>query len=184
MELKGIISISGKSGLFKVIGQGKNNVIVQSLEDGKKFPAFSSNKISSLEDITIYCSDEDTPLVEVYTKMFAHLKGAAAIDHKGDVAEMRKVVAAFLPNYDAERVGNGDVKKLFQWYNILHKADLLKETEIKEEKEGETPAEKEGEAKVAKAKPAAKKKVVATPTANKTTKAAPVKKVNAPRKTV
>lgn len=183
MELKGIISISGKSGLFKVIGQGKNNVIVQSLEDGKKFPAFSSNKISSLEDITIYCSDEDTPLIDVYGKMYAHLKGASAIDHKGDVAEMRKVVAAFLPNYDAERVGNGDIKKLFQWYNILHKADLLKPSE--EKVETENPSEKEGEAKVAKAKPAAKKKVVASSTTtNKTTKAAPVKKVNAPRKTV
>lgn len=180
MELKGIISISGKSGLFKVIGQGKNNVIVQSLEDGKKFPAFASNKISSLEDITIYCTDEDTPLIEVYDKMFALLKGEAAIDHKGDVAEMRKVVASFLPNYDAERVGNGDIKKLFQWYNILHKADLLKPTEKEETKE----EVKDGEAKVAKPKAAPKKKVVDTNAGNKQAKAAPVKKINAPRKTV
>ncbi len=182
MELKGIISISGKSGLFKVIGQGKNNVIVQSLEDGKKFPAFASNKISSLEDITIYCTDEDTPLTEVYTKMFAHLKGGLALDHKGEIADMRKVVADFLPNYDADRVGNGDIKKLFQWYNLLHKADLLKATETKEEKE--STEVKEGEPKVAKAKPAAKKKVVDTNAGNKQAKAAPVKKVNAPRKTV
>jgi hypothetical protein len=126
MDLKGIISISGKGGLYKVIGQGKNNVIVQSLEDGKKFPAFSSNKISSLEDITIYCTDEDTPLGEVYSKMYGHLKGNEATLGKEDVAGMRALVSAFLPNYDGERVTNGDVKKLFQWYNILLKAEVLK----------------------------------------------------------
>jgi hypothetical protein len=181
MDLKGIISISGKGGLYKVIGQGKNNVIVQSLEDGKKFPAFSSNKISSLEDITIYCTDDDTPLGEVYKKMFEHLKGGEAAQSKDDIAGMRSLVSAFLPNYDSERVTNGDIKKLFQWYNILLKAEILKPaTEEKEvSEEG-----KDSEIKVAKAKPAAKKKVVDTAAGNKPVKAAPVKKVNAPRKAV
>jgi hypothetical protein len=181
MDLKGIISISGKGGLYKVIGQGKNNVIVQSLEDGKKFPAFSSNKISSLEDITIYCTDEDTPLGEVYTKMYGHLKGGEATQAKDDTAAMRTVVSAFLPNYDSERVSNGDIKKLFQWYNILLKADILKPSA--DEKET-TEEGKESEVKVAKAKPAAKKKVVDKAVGNKPVKAAPVKKINAPRKAV
>ncbi|MCB9198042.1 MAG: DUF5606 domain-containing protein [Flavobacteriales bacterium] len=125
MSLRGIISISGKSGLYKVIAQGKNNVIVESLEDGRKFPAFASNKISALEDISIYTLEEDVMLTDVYQKMFEMLKGGEAISHKGDVAEMRDFLLTVLPNYDEEKVNNSDVKKLFQWYNILQNAGVL-----------------------------------------------------------
>ena len=54
MDLTDIISISGKSGLYTIVGQSKNNVIVESLLDGKRFPTFSSNRISALKDISIY----------------------------------------------------------------------------------------------------------------------------------
>lgn len=139
MSLRGIISISGKGGLYKVVAQGKNNVIVESLEDGKKFPAFASNRISALEDISIYTIDDDVMLSEVYQKMFDKLNGDKALDHKGDVAEMRAFLGEVLPNYDEEKVNNSDVKKLFQWYNILHAAGLLvaaeEETEANSEEE-------------------------------------------------
>lgn len=132
MSLRGIISISGKGGLYKVIAQGKNNVIVESLEDGKKFPAFASNRISALEDISIYTIDEDVMLGEVYQKMFDKLSGAKALDHKSDVAELRAFLAEVLPNYDEERVNNSDIKKLFQWYNLLQAAGLLNAEEVSE----------------------------------------------------
>lgn len=132
MSLRGIISISGKGGLYKVIAQGKNNVIVESLEDGKKFPAFASNRISALEDISIYTIDEDVMLGDVYQKMFDKLSGAKALDHKSDVAELRAFLAEVLPNYDEERVNNSDIKKLFQWYNLLQAAGLLNAEEVSE----------------------------------------------------
>ena len=132
MSLRGIISISGKSGLYKVVAQGKNNVIVESLEDGRRFPAFASNRISALEDISIYTLEEDVMLTEVYQKMFDKLNGGEALSHKGDVGEMRSFLGEVLPNYDEEKVNNSDIKKLFQWYNILHKAELLA-TEPEEE---------------------------------------------------
>ncbi len=126
MSLKGIISISGKGGLFKVIGQGKNNVIVQDIESGRKFPAFASNKISALEDISIYTIEEDVLLTVVYKKMFAKLDGKDALNHKADIKELRSFLLGILPDYDEERVNDGDIRKLFQWYNLLLKADVLK----------------------------------------------------------
>jgi len=126
MSLKGIISISGKGGLFKVIGQGKNNVIVQDIDTGRKFPAFASNKISALEDISIYTIEEDVLLTKVYNKMFAKLDGKAALKHKADIKELRAFLLDILPDYDEERVNDGDIRKLFQWYNLLLKADVLK----------------------------------------------------------
>jgi hypothetical protein len=70
MDLSGIISISGKPGLFKVVAQAKNNIIVESLVDGKRVPAYSTDKISALEDISIYTYEEDKPLAEVYQAIY------------------------------------------------------------------------------------------------------------------
>jgi hypothetical protein len=157
MSLKGIISISGKSGLYKVVGQGKNNVIVESLEDGRKFPAFASNRISALDDISIYTNDEDVLLGEVYKKMKAHTKGKVAMDHKDDVIKLRTDFKTFMPDYDEERVSNTDVKKLYQWFNLLHKSDLLKfEEEKAEETKEEKPKAKKAVAPKKKAAPKAK----------------------------
>ena len=126
MNLKGIISISGKGGLFKVIGQGKNNVIVQDLESGRKFPAFATNKISALEDISIYTEDDDVLLADVYTSLYDKTGGKAAMSHSSNLDELKSFFDTVLPDYDKERVSNADLKKVFQWFNILHKADLLK----------------------------------------------------------
>lgn len=159
MSLKGIISISGKGGLYKVIGQGKNSVIVQSLEDGRKFPAFSSNKISALEDITIYTNDDDKPLEEIYASMFKELNGKEGPSHKDDMSVLREFLSKLLPDYDRERVTDTDVKKLFQWYTILIKAEVLKEAEEEENKEEENKkeaADKKQPATTAK-KPSSKK---------------------------
>jgi len=125
MSLKGVISIYGKGGLFKVIGQGKNNVIVQDIESGRKFPAFASNKISALEDISIYTYEDDVLLSDVYLKMSDLLDGKEAANHKTDLEELKGFFEKVLPDYDKERVSNTDLKKVFQWYNILHKADLI-----------------------------------------------------------
>lgn len=135
MSLKGIISISGKGGLYKVVAQGKNNVIVESLEDGRKFPAFASNRISALEDISIYTIEDDVMLSEVYKKFSDKLNGGEAMSHKVDVGEMRSFLEEILPNYDEDKVNNSDIKKLFQWYNILQKAGMLvsEEEEVSEE---------------------------------------------------
>jgi len=70
MNLTGIIAISGKPGLFKVVAQGKNNIIVESLEEKKRFPAYSSDRISALDDISIYTYEDDKPLKEIYKTIF------------------------------------------------------------------------------------------------------------------
>ena len=63
--LKTILSISGKPGLFKLISQAKNMLIVESLQTGKRQPAYAHEKIISLGDIAIFTDEEDVPLSEV-----------------------------------------------------------------------------------------------------------------------
>ena len=126
MDLKDIISISGKSGLFSVVGKSKNNVIVESITDKKRFPIFNSNKISALSDISIYTYDEEILLSEIYRKIFESNDGKKTILHSEDISKLRKKLEEFVPNYDQEQVYNSDIKKLFQWYNILHDTKNLK----------------------------------------------------------
>jgi len=133
MDLKGIISISGKAGLYKVVAQGRNNIIVQALGDKRKFPIFSTDKVSALEDISIYTYEEDVPLLEVYDKLAKHEDYKLSINHKENAAALRERTTAFLPDYDEDRVHDSDLKKLFQWYNILVNQGLIVKSEDSEE---------------------------------------------------
>jgi len=186
MNLTGIIAISGKPGLFKVVTQGKNSIIVESLIDNKRFPAYASDRISALEDISIYTYDEDAPLKDILTAMYKKESGKECPSHKEDIKTLQSYVLEILPNYDQERVYPSDLKKLFQWYNLLLKTGSLTPeetaTETEEKTEKAPKAKKEAAAK--EEKPAAAKKAPAkpkTPTADKAKGAKPAaaKKVTA-----
>jgi hypothetical protein len=144
MDLSGIISIAGKPGLYKVIAQGKNNVIVESLVNGKRIPAYATDKISALEDISIYTLESDVPLADVFASLIKKFEGKEGLSHKDDVINLQEVLFEVLPDYDEDRVYPSDIKKLFQWYNLLVNAGILTlEADQKEEPKQEEVAEEE-----------------------------------------
>ena len=118
--LKKILSISGKPGLYKLISYGKNNLIVESLIDGKRMPATGRDKIISLGDISIYTTENDAPLAEVMKTIHEQNDGKALdpANYK-EGAQLHAFLLSLLPNFDEERVYNSDIKKLISWYNIL-----------------------------------------------------------------
>ena len=136
--LKGILAISGQPGLFKLIAESKNNIIVESLETGKRMPAYSTTKISALEDIAIYTDVDDVPLKEVFKAIDEKEDGGKAISHKSSGKELKDYLGEVLPNYDRERVYVSDIKKVILWYNILHEKDML---DFSEEEENNTDNE-------------------------------------------
>jgi len=125
MNLSGIISISGMSGLHKVVAQIKNGVLVESLVDKKRVPAYSTHKISELENITIYSTADNVPLKDVFQKIVDKENGGPSIDAKSPDAELKKYLKSVFPDYDEDRVYISDIKKIFNWYNILQKDGLL-----------------------------------------------------------
>lgn len=148
MELKDFISVAGKSGLHTIVGKSKNNVIVESLKDKKRFPIFNTNKISGLSDISIYTYDEEILLSELFDRIQKKYKKEAAISHLESAEELKKVFEELVPNYDQDQVYNSDIKKVFQWYNILHDTDnLIKEESKEEKKESSDDADIKKEAK-------------------------------------
>ena len=179
MNLTGIIAISGRPGLFKVIVQGKNNVIVESLVDRKRFPAYSSDRISALEDISIYTQDEEKPLKEVFKIIFEKEKGTETISHKESDLILVNYLLDIVPNYDQERVYVSDIKKIYQWYNLLHKSGELKLIETKEELVEEPLEEIKSEKKVAAKKTTSvEKKTISAKNTAKTPKGIKAKTVN------
>lgn len=123
--LKEILSISGKPGLFKLISSSNSALIVESLLDGKRFPAYASSKVIALDDIAIYTDSEDKPLREVFKAIFEKENGGKTISHKESGAKLKAYMLEILPEYDDDRVYVSDMKKLFQWYNLLHDKNLL-----------------------------------------------------------
>jgi hypothetical protein len=138
MDLKGIISISGKAGLYKVAANGRNNIIVQSLDNDKKFPVFATDKISALEDISIYTYEEDVPLTDVYVKLAKLEDYKKSINHKEPGLKLREKTLEFLPDFDEDRVFDGDLKKLFQWYNLLVDKNIIARPEADPKEEDAT----------------------------------------------
>ncbi|MCK9411257.1 MAG: DUF5606 domain-containing protein [Prolixibacteraceae bacterium] len=133
--LKGILAISGEPGLFKVLSEGKNGVIVESLLTGKKQTAFASAKMSTLEDIAIYTTNEDFPLKQVFKKIYDLENGGTSIPTNAKPEELKRYFEKILPDFDKERVYVSDIKKVLAWYNLLHSKGLLVFDEVDETSE-------------------------------------------------
>ncbi len=139
--LSKILSITGRPGLYKLISTNKNLNIVEALSDGKRIPVYAHEKVVALSDVSIYATDEDTPLRDVFTNIKEKENGQkVALGKKASGDELFTYLQEVLPNYDKEKVYASDVKKLISWYNILteHGIDFEEEAQPTEE---ETPSE-------------------------------------------
>lgn len=130
-----ILSIAGKPGLYKLVSRGRANLIVEAVDEThRRMPAFATDHVTSLADIAIYTDSEDVPLMTVLASLRDKEKGGeVSVNYKKAPSnELREYFAEILPNYDRDRVHDSDIKKLFQWYNILIKNGITDfETEMK-----------------------------------------------------
>lgn len=117
-----ILSIAGKPGLYKLVSRGKQNLIVEAIDEThRRMPAFAADRVTSLGDIAMYTDADDVALWEVLTKV-GEKEGlkTCSLDYKKCAAqELRDYFGEVLPSFDRDRVHDSDIKKLLQWYNIL-----------------------------------------------------------------
>ncbi|MEM7382145.1 MAG: DUF5606 domain-containing protein [Bacteroidota bacterium] len=141
MSLEKILSIGGKPGLFKLLTQTRTGFVAESLLNGKKITVGINNNVSVLSEIAIYTLDEELPLREVFQKIKEKENGSkTSVGHKEDKLKLEEYFFEILPNYDEDRVYPSDIKKVIQWYNILHEQGI---TEFKEESDEEASDEEE-----------------------------------------
>ncbi|MDR6406157.1 MULTISPECIES: DUF5606 domain-containing protein [Chryseobacterium] len=170
MLLEKIISISGKPGLYKLVSQLRNGFIIEDVTTKKKVSIGNSSQVSLLDNIAMFTIDKEVPLFEVFENIAKNNDYKETISHKSNDTELKEFMTASLPNYDTERVYASDIKKLAQWYNILHKAGYITpDSFVKAEPETlegepaeEVSIEKEAPKKAAKAEKPATPKVKAT----------------------
>ncbi len=144
--LKGILSVSGQSGLFKLVAESKNNIIVESLETNKRIPVHSTSKVSALEDIAIYTENGDVPLKDIFKLISDKENGGLALSPKASDYELKAYFEKVVPEYDKDRVYISDIKKVLSWYNALQQKELLDFSETADEikeTEKEEPESKE-----------------------------------------
>ncbi|MDR1257977.1 MAG: DUF5606 domain-containing protein [Tannerellaceae bacterium] len=144
--LKTILSISGKPGLFKLVSQGKNMLIVESLTDKQRIPAYARNKVLSLGDIAVYTDGDEVPLHTIFTSIKDKENGLkSSLDlSAAQPDELRAYLAEILPGFDRERVYPSDIRKMISWYNLLVASgmtDFTPEEKPKEEPEPQKEAE-------------------------------------------
>lgn len=143
--LKPILSISGKPGLFKLVSQGKNMLIVESLQTKKRMPAYAHDKVVSLGDIAIYTMSEEVPLSNVMQAIYDKENGALDSNLCKSEKALREFFLSILPDYDQERVYLTDIKKVVAWYNLLIEAGFT--AFVEEEKEEKAEEAVDGEVK-------------------------------------
>ena len=125
MDLDGILNISGKPGLFKVVSKGKNKIIVESLTDQKRSPIHSHYQANMLEEIGIYTYDDTKPLSDIFDLIAVKENGKKTISHKLPKNDLANYFREILTDYDEEQVYISDIKKVLQWYNVMQSAGLI-----------------------------------------------------------
>lgn len=121
MSLEKILAISGKPGLYELKTQTRNGFVAESLSDGKKISVSLRHNVSLLSEIAIYTYTEEVPLGAVLEKVKEKESGAAtSVNHKDSKTVLADYFSGILPDYDQDRVYPSDIKKVIQWYNLLH----------------------------------------------------------------
>ncbi len=117
-----ILAISGKPGLYKLVSSSNTGLIIEMLDESKKrTPVFPTDRVTSLADIAMYTDSEDIALWKVLKNLGEKEGNKECLFNykKASKAELHDFFSQVLPSYDRDRVHDGDIKKLIQWYNIL-----------------------------------------------------------------
>lgn len=144
MNLEKILSISGKPGLFELKAQTRSGFVAESLLDKKKIAVNLRHNVSMLSEIAIYTYSDEVPLPEVFQKIYEKEEGKKSISHKESKEKLKTHFQEVLPEYDEERVYDNNIKKIFQWYNLLidHGITSFQKEEKEEENSEEVTEEK------------------------------------------
>lgn len=141
--LKEILSITGKPGLYKILTPGKRTLLVEDMVNKKRFPLGARERVVCLGDIAMYTVGEDLPLDQILDRVYAVEEGKPINVKSMDNDMLRNEFAKAVEDFDRDRVYPSDIKKLFNWYNLLISEGFTKFTEEKNEASQEEASSEE-----------------------------------------
>ena len=142
MSIQKILAISGKPGLFELKIQTRTGFVAESLLDGKRITVSMRSNVSLLSEIAVYTYSEEVRLSEVFKAIATKENGGQTISHKEDDAKLKSYFREILPEFDEDRVYTSDIKKIFNWYNLLQPKGLVTVEALSEEEKQEEESSK------------------------------------------
>jgi hypothetical protein len=137
MSFQKILSISGKPGLYELKVQTRSGFVAEALLDGKKITVGLRSNVSLLSEIAVFTYNEEVKLIDIFKSIATKENGEATISHKETDDKLKSYFREILPEYDEDRVYTSDIKKIFNWYNLLQPKGYVTldalNTEVKEE---------------------------------------------------
>ena len=118
MDFDKILSISGLGGLHSLKSSNKNGFFVEEIGNGKvRFITDISNRVASLDNISIYTQDDSLPLAQIFLNMEESEIEIPKASSSADI--LKNYFSEILPDYDEERVYVSDIKKIIKWHATL-----------------------------------------------------------------
>lgn len=119
-DLRKILAVSGRHGLYSYVAQSRGGVIAECLADKKRTVFGGSSRITTLADIAIYTSEGELKIAEVFSAIKNTLgEGTSPLSSKAPDSEIKALFDKAVPNYDADRFYLSHMKKILGWYGDL-----------------------------------------------------------------
>ena len=127
MNFDEIIAVSGLGGLYRMVANRSNGLIVEELGSGKRrFASARKHQFTPLASIGIYTDDGDTlELKKVFRNMNDQFEDNPPLDLNSSGEDLREYFSDVLPNYDPDRVKVADIKKVIKWFVFLKEGEML-----------------------------------------------------------
>ena len=131
MNLEKLVAVAGISGVFRLVANRNNGLIIEDLDTGKRsFASSRKHQFTPLETIGIFIDNGETEELKV---IFQKIKDTKAdnppCESDASAETVRSYFATLLPNYDKDKVLIGDMKKVVKWFNFLEARGFLDSTE-------------------------------------------------------
>ena len=139
MSFQKILAISGKPGLYELKVQTRSGFVAESLLDGKKITVSLRSNVSLLSEIAVFTYNEEVKLIDIFKSIATKENGEATISHKETDDKLKSYFREILPEYDEDRVYTSDIKKIFNWYNLLQPKGYVTLDALNTEAKEETP---------------------------------------------
>ena len=139
MSFQKILAISGKPGLYELKVQTRSGFVAEALLDGKKITVGLRSNVSLLSEIAVFTYNEEVKLIDIFKSIATKENGEATISHKETDDKLKSYFREILPEYDEDRVYTSDIKKIFNWYNLLQPKGYVTLDALNTEAKEETP---------------------------------------------
>ncbi len=147
MNLEEYVAVSGMSGLFRLVANRNNGLVVADLDSGKsKFAPSRKHQFTPLASIGIYTETDTEELSAIFATMLNQLESNPPVSAKASAEDVAEYFSKILPEFDRDRVNISDIRKVIKWFNFLNERDLLSLVEEEKEKEETVKEEKTKEA--------------------------------------